>query len=223
MKTENSTWTPDNSVPTESNQIYQTLCGVSPGISAVQGTPDCNYNSKTTVAGQEPVLNSSDYCAKIIHIPVSGGRFEALVDEADYPLVADSKWCIFKSKTSKILYAQRRGGELMHRVIAGAHAGDGLRIDHRDGNGLNNTRHNIRVGSQSQNRANSRKHKKTSTDYKGVSPNGKKWKAECGTRKDRHYLGLFATPELAAAAYNKKALEVFGPFACLNVIPHPAL
>lgn len=206
---------------TESNKSYQTLCELQPGVFAVQASPDCQNLSKTDIGSQENGLNSGVYCAKITRIPVSDGQFEAFVDEADAHLVAHCKWYIFKSKNT--FYAQNAKSDFMHRVVAGAHVGDGLRIDHRDGNGLNNTRHNIRVGSQSQNRANSRKHKKTSTSYKGVSPNGKKWKAECGTRKDRHYLGLFATPELAAAAYNKKALEVFGPFACLNVIPHPAL
>jgi len=52
------------------------------------------------------------------------------------------------------------------------------------------------------------------SQFKGVSPRGKKWAAYIGAQ--RLYLGLFPTPELAAHAYDAKAIELYGEFACLN-------
>lgn len=221
MKPEAKAWTINNGEGYSPSNTYQTLCEAdSPGF-AVQGTPDCANIGHGASDGQVKNSEAFRYCAKIdrVRIPVSDGRYEAVVDEADWPLVNNNKWCIFKS--GKNFYAQRAGGDLMHRVVAGCKAGDGTRVDHRDGNGLNNTRENIRIGTQSQNLANQRQRLGTKSGFKGVSTSGGKWRAEIGYKKKRIYIGSFATKEEAAAAYNAKALELFGPFARLNPLPCP--
>jgi hypothetical protein len=55
--------------------------------------------------------------------------------------------------------------------------------------------------------------------YRGVVKSGKKFRAIIFHNKVRHDLGLFKTPEEAAAAYNAKSIEFFGKTNGLNQIP----
>lgn len=54
--------------------------------------------------------------------------------------------------------------------------------------------------------------------YKGVYPSGAKYHASIWMSGRLLYIGRYDTPEEAALAYNKAALEHFGPSAKLNVI-----
>ena len=102
----------------------------------------------------------------------------------------------------------------MHKIILGDK--EGLEIDHKDGNGLNNRKDNIRWATKAQNQANSAAR---SGRYKGVSPpqhRRKRWKAEIRCKGIRYDLGCFDTEEDAARAYDAKAKELHGEFARLN-------
>jgi hypothetical protein len=68
----------------------------------------------------------------------------------------------------------RQSNILMHRLIMGAP--DRLTVDHIDGDGLNNTRSNLRLATDSQNGGNMRV-VKSSSGFKGVSWNGTSWVA----------------------------------------------
>lgn len=89
-------------------------------------------------------------------------------------------------------------------------------VDHRNRDGLDNRRENIRPATHAQNGAN-----KVSTRVKGVRKRGNRWEAHISAkntgRKYRH-LGLYDTETEAAGAYNKAALERWGEFAVLNPI-----
>jgi hypothetical protein len=60
---------------------------------------------------------------------------------------------------------------------------------------------------------------KKENNYRGIhlTPNNK-WDAIITFNKTKHYLGLFKTKEEAALAYNKKATELLGDKALLNII-----
>jgi len=85
-------------------------------------------------------------------------------------------------------------------------------IDHINGDRADNRIANLRIATHAQNLANQRTRKKRR--FKGVCFHlrSQKWMASCGEK----YLGLFETPELAAAAYDSAAIEMFGAFARLN-------
>ena len=78
---------------------------------------------------------------------------------------------------------------------------------------------NLRCATRSQNLANTKKMKTNTSGYKGVSwkKKNKKWGVKICFQNKQVHLGYFESLEDAALAYNKKALELFGEFAKLNV------
>lgn len=158
-------------------------------------------------------------------IPLTQGKV-ALVDDEDYEALARRKWCA--ARIQGIWYAVARradGGEehrllYMHREIMGADPGK--KIDHRDGDGLNNRRCNLRYCTDAENARNQRRRSRASrclSQYKGVRWVGPdKWTASIVVNYKYSYLGVFGSEADAARAYNAAAIQHFGEFACLNVI-----
>jgi len=102
----------------------------------------------------------------------------------------------------------------MHRIIAGAKRGE--TVDHRDGDGLNNRRRNLRRCSVRQNVVNARV-RAHSSRFKGVYRNRHgRWVAQIGILRRAVYLGAFVSEEEAARAYNQAATRHYGEFAKLN-------
>lgn len=105
---------------------------------------------------------------------------------------------------------------LEHRVIWAIVTGawPSLNVDHRDLDGFNNRWGNLREGTQSQNLANARARRNNTSGFKGVCKNRGRWVARLGKRGEKGcYLGSFATPEEAHAAYASAAEKRFGEFA----------
>lgn len=146
-----------------------------------------------------------------LRIPV-GGDLSALVDAADAHLVEGKRW---RPATPKGRTYARSGNLLMHRVILGAAYGQ--MVDHIDGDGLNNTRANLRFCNHSENAANA--FRKPSSGFKGVFLDKKRglWRARIWKDYRPIDLGAHATPELAAKAYDIAARQIFGTFAHLNM------
>jgi len=106
----------------------------------------------------------------------------------------------------------------MHKELLGYK--EGFEIDHRDGDGLNNCRKNLRHATKSQNQGNAKMRSDNTSGYKGVSfepqTRGKKWKAYIQHEGKRFTLGRHATAECAAMAYDAAAIRLFGEFAKIN-------
>ena len=152
-------------------------------------------------------------------IPLTRGRL-AIVDSEDFEQLSKHKWYAQKCKNSFYALRNTKGSptrtkEYMHRKIINAQ--EGQEIDHRNGNGLDNRRCNLRDCTRSQNNQNRHKTKGTS-QYKGVSwyKNGNKWRTEIMLNLKRYHLGYFNSEIEAAKSYDKKAKELFGEFALLN-------
>jgi hypothetical protein len=96
-----------------------------------------------------------------------------------------------------------------------------LVVDHIDHNGLNNCKANLRLCSIAQNNRNVISANRGISKYKGVSWNKilKKWSAAVQLNKKRFYAGHFTDEIDAAKAYDKKASQLHGEFACLNFPP----
>lgn len=103
----------------------------------------------------------------------------------------------------------------LHRDIMGEPPTQELEIDHINGNKLDNRRQNLRWATRSQNMAN-RKVKPNEAGFKGVYRHNRKWKARIKWNGKLLYLGLYATKEQAAVAYDQAAIKYYGEFANLN-------
>ena len=85
-------------------------------------------------------------------------------------------------------------------------------VDHRNGDGLDNRRANLRPADASQNGAN-RVRLRGRSGYRGVTRHAcGRWQAAICVRGKRRYLGLYDTPEGAAQAYDAAAVAAFGEY-----------
>jgi hypothetical protein len=157
-------------------------------------------------------------------IPLTQGQI-ALIDDEDYELVSKHKWHAQWDNHARKFYAAtsiftngKWVSTSMHRLILNAHTGD--IIDHKNNDGLDNTRKNIRKCTHAQNLMNQRISRANTSGYKGVSWNKhqKKWKAYIDYNTTRKFIGYFNTAIDAAIAYNNAALKYHGEFARLNHI-----
>ena len=92
-------------------------------------------------------------------------------------------------------------------------------VDHRDGNGLNNTGLNIRVCTPMQNARNRPVASRNKAGFKGVHPTKgtrSNWSAVIYVSGKGKFLGSYKTKEEAARAYDAQASKLFGEFARLN-------
>ena len=142
------------------------------------------------------------------------GKYAAVVDDCDSDLLS-RKWHVHMKRYSN--YA-RHAGTAMHSIILGRKLGRKLTntevCDHADGDGLNNTRSNLRLATLSQNRMNSRKGKRNKTGYKGVSwiTKNKKYRAQICKDRKVIYLGEFDTALEAYDVYCEAAKSIHGEF-----------
>lgn len=159
----------------------------------------------------------------MIEIFLTRGK-TTIIDDEDYVLVKKHKWFAKKdyhTYGTEKFYANTRivvEGKpkiiQMHRIILGAE--EGQLVDHKNGDGLDNRRENLRFASYSDNARN--KASIGVSSYKGVYWKKKncKWCSQIWTGDKKIHLGLFDYEEDAAKAYNKAAQEYFGEFARLN-------
>jgi hypothetical protein len=154
--------------------------------------------------------------------------YEAIVDEEDFAGLNRYRWKILKSGSKRYAARSRKwpGGKyttiLMHREILCVEKDEC--IDHRNGNGLDNRRENLRAATYSQNLAN-RRTKFGTSRFKGVHWNIQRqiWHAQigCGQTEDGRqkvvFLGFYENEEDAALAYDRMAVEIHGEFAVPNL------
>jgi hypothetical protein len=160
---------------------------------------------------------------KHMEIPLTQGKV-ALVDARDYERISRIKW--YANKIHNTWYALKNGKRLpggkkekpilMHRLIL--NAPKGIQVDHKNGNGLDNRRRNLRLCTNQENHMNEQKHKRASSRYKSVCfcKQTERWSANIMRDGKRVWLGRHDTEEEAALTYDKAAKEIFGQFANLN-------
>jgi hypothetical protein len=170
---------------------------------------------------------------KEIHLVGKHGQGKvALVDDEDYERISQWRWFAV-TKGDGNFYAMRSGGLYfpsipIHREILGL-TDSNIFVDHKDHNGLNNQRNNIRPCNRSENGRNLKKQRsifEATSSFKGVHFDIVKkkhgyWNARIlAPGNKRKNLGhCAATPcgeLLAAVLYDIAAEKYYGDFACLN-------
>lgn len=150
------------------------------------------------------------------------------------PMLQDFKWFPQVMNEGKLIYAKamvhlvnehgvrRRTTVLMHRLIA--KAPPRMYVDHDDNDGLNNTDSNLIVCSNTYNQCNRRP--SSVTGYKGVCKyrDTGKYQVTIPDFRQRNenkkartlWIGVFDNAMEGARAYDRKALEMYGPFFPIN-------
>lgn len=178
-----------------------------------------------------PAKRENDYyvVGETAFIDISTEMFPlsiVVIDKADIALVLKGRrWTVGGNRNRRYTrYAVRRIGsggnqttEAMARVIVGVRDSAVL-VDHRDGDGLNNRRLNLRICTSLQNQANRTKNSSGSSKYKGVTKDRRSgaWVAQSSEKNKHIYLGSFDSEIEAANAYDEYALNRFGEFSKLN-------
>lgn len=153
----------------------------------------------------------------ICHVPLTRG-YMALLSAADAERVLAFRWRVHINQNGRI-YAVRsiREGRYnrpvyLHRFILDAAPGE--TIDHRNGNGLDDRRENLRRATKQQNAANVSGYSHNTSGFRGVSFHKQrgKWRASIKVNQRFISLGLYASVEDANRAYEAAAREYFGEF-----------
>lgn len=147
----------------------------------------------------------------------------ALVDNEDFEYLNQFKWYYdnsgkyamrrfyYKDKKSKIIS--------MHRFIMKPPK-DKL-IDHKNMDGLDNRKSNLRICGKRENAINTALRKNNKSGYTGVHHNTKStppWRVNLKENGKQVCVGYFYDVKEAAKAYNEKAKELYGEYARLNII-----
>lgn len=151
-------------------------------------------------------------------IPLSKGK-TTILDDEDFLFVAGMQWnfangyarttIVINSKLAtfktKVIY--------LHRMLMGLKDGDKRRVDHINGDKLDNRIENLRICTQSQNAMNAGPSKKNKTGVRGVffRPKSGKWVANI-TVGEKTWTKIFNSFEAAVAARHEKELQMYGEF-----------
>ncbi len=145
-------------------------------------------------------------------IPLGGG-FYAYVDAADYEWLSRWTWHL---KDGYAIRLEKRKHVYMHRQIM--QPPDGMMVDHKNLNKLDNTRMNLRVCTAQENACNRSKKRGTSSRFHGVSyvKRDRKYLAQVHYKGETFCCGRFTDEIEAARARDHRAVEVLGEAARLN-------
>ena len=148
-------------------------------------------------------------------ISLTQGKF-ALVDDEDYDELNKHKWFALKSR--KTFYASRkthngkRTTVMMHRQILGLVPGDGKITDHRNRDGLDNRRSNLRIVNHAINNHNHGGHSHNSSGHNGVhwDTQANKWRARIMVGGKQIHLGYHNEIKDAVEARRLGELKYWG-------------
>jgi len=153
------------------------------------------------------------------YIALTKGKV-AIVDADNYERLNQVPWYAIRSIST--WYAGKHSDEepsvevRMHQFVIDVPVG--MVPDHKNGNGLDNRRANLRAATGRQNQGNRRPNPRNTSGFRGVvwDAHARKWKAHIGIGGIPKHIGLFSDKIAAARAYNERAKEHFGEFAKLN-------
>lgn len=158
----------------------------------------------------------STYQSAAVTVRLSTPGYVALIDLEDLGRVRQYSWHADITPWGPYARAYTPARKVsLHRFIMGTPKG--VQIDHRNGDGLDCRKENLRPATQTQNNGNRKKGKRGTSSYKGVRLRSYgRWQAKIKCNGVQRSLGHFSDEESAARAYDAAAVEVFGEFARLN-------
>lgn len=147
----------------------------------------------------------------------------AIVDDGDFDRLSKFTWYAKPGRqTSYAITNINKNGShkhiRMHRMIMGLEDSPYPLIDHKNRNGLDNRRDNLRIATVNQNRWNAGVGRMHTSKYKGVSwdKNRGKWTSHICKNGKQNNIGRFDNEIDAALAYDERARKIYGEFAFVN-------
>jgi len=146
-----------------------------------------------------------------------------LIDAEDWPRISGFKWYVSSDGGTRMYVSTYIGKKksYLHRMIL--EPSNGQRVDHCNGDPLDNRKANLRLATHQQNMFNRRKprtygRKPTASSHKGVTWDRSRgrYKAQIVKNGINYNLGHFTDEKRAAVTYDHAALEMFGEFAHTN-------
>lgn len=151
--------------------------------------------------------------------------YQVRLDDEDYERVAQFKWQAHVRRrpdgSVRTIYASRvfvvdgkKTTQQLHQFILRTSS----EVDHRDSDGLNNQKLNLRSANVVENQRNARKRAGTSSRFKGVHLDDKrhKWQVRIKVGDSRPHLGYFNPDPIsevtAGLTYDKFAGRLFGEY-----------
>ena len=157
---------------------------------------------------------------KILHITQG---LNVLLDDEDFEWASQYKWAAENHKHT--FYASRTAildGKYirirMHREILGFVHGDGKLVDHKNRNGLDNRRENLRAATRRFNGHNGKMKSLNTSGFRGVSwcKQTEKWLSRIRLGGKRYNLGRYIDEIEAATVYDTAASHYYRKDAVLN-------
>lgn len=152
----------------------------------------------------------------VVRLPTRFGR-DLIVDGVDALLLEEHEWSIRQHHKNLYVYRKEGGRDIhLHREIIGAEPGE--LVDHRNGDGLDNRRHNLRVATSWQNSVNIARARDSRAGFIGIAFHRASglWRARAKDRNGREVCTYHRTEIEAARARDELAMRLHGEFACLN-------
>ena len=151
------------------------------------------------------------------------GEKEIYIDSEDYALIKGYNWSISYVRGNWYAVANSGGKQIkMHRMILNEVNPD-VKVDHINGNGLDNRRVNLRRATIAENTRNTGPNNRNSAGYKGVyqytkGKNTGKFTASLKVDGKKVHGGYFYSAIEAAEKYNELAKEYHKEFGYINFI-----
>jgi hypothetical protein len=154
-----------------------------------------------------------DVCRIKLYDRHGNEKAEAIIDAEDYDKVKNYKW-YFKDNTR--VHCKSKGLYLHHAIIGKPEKG--FEVDHRNMDGKNNKKGNLRVVKRPQNVWNTRLSSRNITGYKGISLHKYSglWHVRITANKKIISIGYFKDKDKAVEAYDEAANKYHGEFARTN-------
>ena len=155
-----------------------------------------------------------DYAEIILYDINNEECARTIIDLDDVNKVKDIKWCMIGN--GYVGNSHNKSIGFLHRFLMDCP--EDMVVDHWNHNKLDNRKSNLRICTNKENAHNQSKRDDNPSGYKGVYIDKNGYHAQICIDNNRTYIGTFQTAEIAAMAYDLKAIELFGEYAHTN---HP--
>lgn len=168
----------------------------------------------TSARKVRPIIpHPSDPTAALVELTKG---YWAVIDAADAAEVGRYSWTA--SVGTHTVYAFRKNNgknEYLHRFVARLAGRLGIEIDHKNGNGIDCRRSNLRPATRAGNGCNLRGNSRNTSGVKGLhwDKNHQRWTIQLQVNRKVIHLGIFADKEEAIEKLRKAREELHGDFA----------